>query len=318
MENKMLRPLIQSPGTRELIDITIESNQGSSPFSPSATPKVSVVIPALNEARNLPHVLRLVPQWLHEVVLVDGRSTDGTVEIARSLWPNNHVVTKERRNRAPQREPAMQDRRSQGITLRLVDQKGRGKGSAMREGFEAATGDIIVVMDADGSNDPNEIPAFLGVLLAGADFAKGSRFLQGGGTLDMPLYRKLGNWSFVLIVRLLFGGSYTDLCYGYNAFWSRIVRDLKLEASGFEIETLMNVRAQRLGLKIAEVPSFEYKRIYGESNLRTIPDGWRVVKTILNEGVKHYRGILKVDPQLKVRVPIKETIYQENDRSVKA
>jgi glycosyltransferase involved in cell wall biosynthesis len=250
---------------------------------------VSVVIPALNEAQNLPHVLRLVPQWLHEVVLVDGRSTDGTVEIARSTWPNNHIVAKERRSRAAQQESAERDRRKQGITLRLVDQKGKGKGSAMREGFEAATGDIIVVLDADGSNDPNEIPAFLGVLLAGADFAKGSRFLQGGGTLDMPLYRKLGNWSFVLMVRLLFGGSYTDLCYGYNAFWARIVPDLDLQASGFEIETVMNVRAQRLGLKIAEVPSFEYKRIYGSGRLKTVPDGWRVLKTIFTEAVQRYR-----------------------------
>ena len=97
------------------------------------------------------------------------------------------------------------------------------------------------------------------------------------------------------MVRLLFGGSYTDLCYGYNAFWARIVPDLELQASGFEIETVMNVRAQRLGLKIAEVPSFEYKRIYGSGRLKTVPDGWRVLKTIFTEAFRRTQA----EPVLK-------------------
>jgi hypothetical protein len=139
------------------------------------------------------------------------------------------------------------------------------------------------MLDADGSTDPAEIPRFVGMLLGGMDFAKGSRFLQGGGTADMPLYRKLGNWSFVAMVRVLFGGSYTDLCYGYNAFWRRVLDDLQLDGNGFEIETIMNVRALRRGLKLAEVPSFEAERFYGQSHLKTIPDGWRVLKAIGRE-----------------------------------
>lgn len=217
--------------------------------------RVSVVIPALNEAENLPHVLPRIPAWVHEVILVDGQSTDRTVEVAQALWPS----------------------------IRVIMQEGRGKGAALRAGFAAATGDIIVMLDADGSTDPGEIPAFVETLVAGADFAKGSRFIEGGGTADMPLYRMMGNGVFVYLVRFLFGGRYSDLCYGYSAFWRSVVPQLRLSGTGFEIETQMNVRALKAGLKIAEVPSFEAERLYGTSRLKTIPDGWRVLKTILGE-----------------------------------
>jgi glycosyltransferase involved in cell wall biosynthesis len=218
-------------------------------------PTVSVVIPTLNEAKNLPHVLPRIPKWVHEVILVDGYSKDDTIAVARKLWPE----------------------------IRVVFQEGKGKGAALRSGFAAATGDIIVMLDADGSTDPAEIPAFVGTLLSGADFAKGSRFLQGGGTADMHWFRRLGNWFLMMLVRLNFGGHYSDLCYGYNAFWKQTLPKLSLDADGFEIETLMNIRALQQQLRIAEVPSFEAKRVHGTSNLRTIPDGWRVLKTIMRE-----------------------------------
>jgi glycosyltransferase involved in cell wall biosynthesis len=217
--------------------------------------RVSVVIPALNEAKNLPHVLPLIPRGVHEVILVDGQSTDGTDTVAREMLPG----------------------------IRLVKQHGPGKGSALCTGFAAATGEIIVMLDADGSMDPREIPLFVDALTDGADLVKGSRFLRGGGTSDMPLYRKLGNACFVRTVRQLFGGMSTDLCYGYSAFWTRILPQLRLDATGFEIETQMALRAQWAGLRVVEVPSFEARRIYGSSNLRTIPDGWRVSKQILRE-----------------------------------
>jgi glycosyltransferase involved in cell wall biosynthesis len=252
---------------------------------------VTVVIPALNEEENLPHVLPGIREWVDEVVLVDGHSHDRTVEVARQLCPG----------------------------IRVIAQEGRGKGAALRTGFAAATGDIIVMLDADGSTDPAEIPAYVGALLSGADFAKGSRFLQGGGTADMPLYRKLGNWGFVVLVRLLFGGSYTDLCYGYNAFWKRMIFALELDGDGFEIESMMNVRALRAGLNVTEVPSFEFKRVYGEGRLRTIPDGWRVLRTIVAEARQRRCRQIRQRPDPAHRSSIRDRLAtMAPDRSTSA
>ncbi len=225
-------------------------------------PSISIVIPAMNEAKNLPHVLPRIPTWVHEVIVVDGRSTDDTVSVARELLP----------------------------TVRIVEQTGRGKGNALRAGFAAATGDLIVMLDADGSTDPDEIIVYVAGLLAGADFVKGSRFMQGGGTDDMTILRRLGNWGFVTLTKMLFGGQFTDLCYGYISFRREVLSDLCLDADGFEIETLMNLRALRSKLRIAEVPSWEAPRIHGESNLQTWPDGWRVLKTIFREWSSSRKG----------------------------
>jgi glycosyltransferase involved in cell wall biosynthesis len=234
-------------------------------FNDQQVPKVSVVIPTLNEEENLVYVLPGIQQWADEVVLVDGHSSDQTVSTALQLCPS----------------------------IRVVMQEGSGKGAALRNGFAAATGDIIIMLDADGSTDPSEIPMFVGALLSGADFAKGSRFLQGGGTEDMPFYRKLGNWGFVQIVRLLFGSHYTDLCYGYNAFWKRVLPLLDLDCNGFEVETMMNIRALKAGLRITEVPSFEFPRVHGQGRLKTIPDGWRVLKTIFWEAANRGSNIIR-------------------------
>ncbi len=223
---------------------------------PMGAPAISVIIPALNEAENLPHVLPKVPGWVDEVIVVDDHSTDDTVAVAKDLRPDVRIVTN---RRAP------------------------GKGNALQAGWEAATGEIIVQVDADGSEDPAEIPAFVGALLAGADYAKGSRFIPGGGTADMTRLRKAGNRAFVWMVRALFGARFTDLCYGYNGFWARVVPQLQIDADGFEIEAMLNIRAVRNGLRIAEVPSFEAERIHGVGRLVTFPDGWRVLRTIAAE-----------------------------------
>ncbi len=233
------------------------------PLQAESSVRVSVVIPTLNEAKNLPHVLPRIPSWVHEVVLIDGGSTDGTAEVAKELWPDAVVV--------------------QDLTP--------GKGAALRRGFEVASGDIIVMIDADGSMNPGEIRAFVGALMGGADFAKGSRFCHGGGTADMEWYRKLGNATLTRMVRAAFGGRYSDLCYGYNAFWRQTIHSLDLQADGFEIETLMNIRALRAGLNVTEVPSYEARRIHGTSNLNTVKDGFRVLRTIVQE-----RFVTRFDP----------------------
>ncbi|MET8984088.1 glycosyltransferase family 2 protein [Nonomuraea wenchangensis] len=225
-------------------------------MQPSAADvSVTVIVPAMNEADNLPHVFATLPEWIDEVILVDGNSTDDTVAVARKLRPD----------------------------LRVVVQTRRGKGNALIEGFQAAKGDIIVMIDADGSTDGREIRSFVDALLAGADFAKGSRYAPGGGSDDLSPVRSLGNKALTGLTNLLYGTRYTDLCYGYNAFWARHLDALNLDCDGFEIETLMNVRAAKAGLVISEVPSHERSRIHGTSNLNAVRDGLRVLRTILRE-----------------------------------
>ncbi|HEY1359144.1 MAG TPA: glycosyltransferase family 2 protein [Thermoleophilaceae bacterium] len=228
-------------------------------ISEKSSLRITVVIPTLNEAENLPHVFDRLPlEDIHEVILVDGFSTDGTVDVARRLCSEVRVVRQER----------------------------RGKGNALACGFAAATGDIIVMLDADGSADPAEIPLYVSALVAGADFAKGSRFVEGGGSDDITVSRRWGNRGLNGLVNLLYRTKYTDLCYGYNAFWSHCLPVMNVDCDGFEVETLINIRVARAGLEVVEVPSYEYDRMHGESNLRTFRDGWRVLGTIFKERLR--------------------------------
>ncbi len=229
-------------------------------------PRVSVVIPALNEERNLPYVASRMPTDIDEIVLVNGPSIDNTAEVARQLWPD-------------------------GVH---IDQTRKGKGNALACGFAAASGDIIVMIDSDGSTDPAEIPRYVATLISGTDFAKGSRFIQGGGSDDITKFRQFGNKGLNSIVNILFSTRFTDLCYGYNAFWRRCLDAMRLPdihalpqqwGDGFEVEALINVRVAVSNLKIAEVCSYEKARIYGSSNLRAVTDGMRVLSTIRKEYV---------------------------------
>lgn len=216
---------------------------------------VTMIVPTLNEALNLPYVLPKIPSWVDEIIIVDGLSSDNTVEVARRLRPDVKVVIEAR----------------------------KGKGAALQAGFAAATGDVIIIVDADGSMDPAEAILFLEALKSGAEFVKGSRFLSGGGTDDMSTFRMVGNWGLTKVVQLLYGVKHSDLCYGYIGFWRRTLHLLNPKTDGFEIDALLNLRALSGGLKVVEVPSFEAKRVHGESNLRAVPDGWRVLKTIIKE-----------------------------------
>jgi hypothetical protein len=249
---------------------------------------VSVIIPALNEARNLPHVFEALPDWISEVVLVDGKSTDDTVAVARRLRPDVRVLT----------------------------QEGCGKGDALLAGFAASTGDIIVALDADGSTDAREIVRFVTALIAGADFVKGSRFASGGGSADMTMTRRLGNKFLRALVNQLFGTRYTDLCYGYNAFWARHLDTLALDCAGFEVEALMNIRAATVGLVVQEVPSFEHRRIHGVSNLKVVPDGRRIVHVITREWLTSRRAKrVKVQPALTDDLPLSDLRVQSDPTS---
>jgi len=239
-----------------------------------SVPRVSVIIPTLNEAENLPYILPHLPE-IHELILVDGLSTDGTIEVAQRLYPD----------------------------CRVVHQTRRGKGNAICCGLEACTGDIVVLLDADGSADPHEIPRFVEALVAGADYAKGSRFLPGGGSLDITALRRSGNWALTGLVNALFRTSYTDLCYGFNAGWLSCFRSISLNGDGFEVETMINIRIAKAKLRVVEVPSLEQARIHGVSNLSTFRDGWRVLRTILLERLRPQDGLVPaLDEQLVEQV----------------
>jgi glycosyltransferase involved in cell wall biosynthesis len=218
-----------------------------------AAPTVSVIIPALNEAENIGWVLQRIPSMVDEVIVVDGLSHDGTLDVAKRIRADV-IAVKELR---------------------------RGKGVAMRAGFAAARGDYLVVMDADGSMDPHEIGRYVDALDSGYELVKGSRYLQGGGSSDLTAYRGLGNSALRGFANLLFRTDFTELCYGYFALRRDTLPRLALSADGFEIETQVVVRAVAAGLRVAEVPSFETPRRHGESNLHPIRDGIRIVRELL-------------------------------------
>jgi glycosyltransferase involved in cell wall biosynthesis len=232
--------------------------------------RISVVIPALNEARNLQFVLPYIPSIVDEVILVDGNSTDDTALVAQKLLP----------------------------TIRIIEQAGKGKGNALKAGFAACTGDIIVMLDADGSANPGEIPLFVEALKGGSDFAKGSRFIQGGGSRDITWLRSLGNYALSKCVNFFFLARFSDLCYGYNAFWRHCLDYVEIDCDGFEIETLLNLRVHQARLRIIEIPSFEYRRVHGESKLHTFRDGWRVLKAIMKERIKMFSPSQLPRPEL--------------------
>jgi len=243
----------------------LEEHAPGSPRAHKAEPTVSIVIPAKNEAPNLPDVFAAFHAEPYEVILVYGDSLDDTVDVARQLCPD----------------------------ITVVGQTRKGKGNALACGFAVAKGDFIVMLDADGSTDPAEIPRFVEALKQGADFAKGSRFMPGAGSSDISRLRQGGNYFLNKIVNLIYGTRYTDLCYGYNAFRRECLSVIDLEVGeestdpgamrwgdGFEVETLINVRIAKAGLVVAEVPSFEHSRHFGSSNLNAFSDGIRVLRTI--------------------------------------
>ncbi|HEX7069393.1 MAG TPA: glycosyltransferase family 2 protein, partial [Rhodothermales bacterium] len=141
------------------------------------SPAVSVVIPAKNEVRNIGWVLERIPTYVDEVIIVDGLSSDGTLDVARMLMPN--IVE--------------------------VHERRPGKGAALRAGFAAATGDYVVMLDADGSMDPAEIDRYVERLDEGYDLVKGSRFLPGGGSVDITRLRAIGNAGLLGLANTVLG-----------------------------------------------------------------------------------------------------------------
>lgn len=283
----------------EIIDATTDVHRSTPALRSvpqAAKLKLSVVIPTLNEASNIGWVLDRLPSDTYEVIVVDGQSVDHTIAVVHRHWPSAKVIL----------------------------EQARGKGAALSAGLLRVTGDIAVIIDADGSMDPAEIPSLVGALLAGADVVKGSRATAGGGSHDLSNLRRLGNWALTRSANAIYGQRWRELCYGYAAFWSDVLPLLGVaelagspEASdltnisivedttplssstntrhrmfygqGFEIEAILFCRAARAGLRVAEVFSFEHRRRSGDSNLETWRDGWRVMTAVLHE--RAYRTV---------------------------
>jgi glycosyltransferase involved in cell wall biosynthesis len=205
---------------------------------------VSVIVCTKNEAGNIQKVLSKIPRWVDEILLVDGHSTDGTVEKARSSRPD----------------------------IRVIYQLKKGKGDALKYGVRLSTGNIIVVLDADGTYPPNELYKFVDAIKMGYEYAKGTR-LQNGKPSCMPWRRWLGNKILALTTNLLFGTKYTDICSGYTAFSKEAFQKLNLESDGFEMEQELVVKAKLGGLKVIEIPHKYDLRIYGESKTRDLTQG---------------------------------------------
>jgi glycosyltransferase involved in cell wall biosynthesis len=222
--------------------------------------KISVIIPTWNEEKNLPIVLRDIKNYFknekynYEIIVVDKYSTDKTIKIARKFG------------------------------AKILYDSG-GKGSALRKGMKYAKGDIIITMDADCSNIAKEMGLLIEGIKCGYDICMGSRFIQGGGTEDMPLHRMIANKIFIFIVNLFWGMKYSDLCYGYRSFSKKAIKKLKLESDGFGIETEISIKAAKEKLKVIEVPSFEKSRRYGKGKLKTFRDGLVILKRIIKEAI---------------------------------
>ena len=265
---------------------------------PAALPTVSVIIPYLDEEQNLPVVLDDLPASLNEVVLVDGQSRDRSADIAREHRPD----------------------------AVFINQHSAGKGAASIAGLLAATGDIVVLMDADCSMRTSDIDRFVEKLLDGADVVHGSRNLPGGGSSDFTRVRAAGNSGLTRLANLFYGVTWSDLTFGYVAMWRDVVSTLHLGrlidgpahplynpkdgtrnrpnayGHGFEVEVLLLCRAARAGLSIEEIPSFEQKRRQGTSNLNAFRDGLRVANALFRERIAPV-GPLQIEAQHPERIP---------------
>lgn len=238
-------------------------------------PAITTIIPTRNEARNLPRVFSHLPTELHEVIVVDGHSVDDTLAAVRRLRADARIIVQDR----------------------------WGKSNALACGLAAATGDIIVMLDADGSADPSEIPQLVSVLLNGADFAKGTRFPSHGADSSITGLRRIVNRALSALVNALFHTNYSDPCYGFSAFWRRHIPVLGLNEESsirtagnrlfqddrFEVDTLINIRVARAGLTVREVVSYEYPQIHKVSNVDVLNDSLRILTSIAAERYRSRR-----------------------------
>jgi len=225
------------------------------------------VIPAYNEEKTIGEVLSKTISVMeslgrpYEIIVVDDGSTDRTLEVASTYK----------------------------VTV-LSNGRNKGKGYALRKGFQHARGDVIVTIDSDGAHDPKDIPEMLKLIFNGADVVSGSRFLGASKDFTSSLNR-LGNFLINSIIMVLTGKRITDSQTGFRAIKKEILEKLCLESIGYEIETELTVKTLKNGFIFQEKPIACKKRRYYNSKLRVLYDGIKILKTILksnfNSKIKH-------------------------------
>ena len=218
---------------------------------------LSIVVPDYNEEHTISDVIdRLIATlqktgFAFEVIVVDDCSRDSSAGISLSKHAKVYSLKQH-----------------------------MGKGYALRAGFSKAKGEIIVTIDSDGSNRPEELPLLLKPILHGqADLVIGSRF-SGNAPTSGKRFNAAGVRIFNLMIRILTGAAVSDSQSGYRAMKSAVLEDLSLKSGGYEIESEMLVKIARRGFRVAEMPvSFE-QRTYGRSTLDPIVDGFKILKSI--------------------------------------
>lgn len=211
--------------------------------------KVSVLIPAYNEEEGLPKVIEEIPDVVDEIIVVDDGSTDRTFEVAKNF---NVKVCRHETN--------------------------RGKTAAIYTGVENATGDIIVLTDADYTYPGSAIVELVEEVGNGADLVIGSRFMKN--PKNVPRFNSIGNRIFSFLAAYISGEYITDSQSGLRAFKKDLLEKLRIKAKGLEFETEMTAKVAKLGYKIVEVP-IEYRERVGESKLRPVTDGFRMFLSLL-------------------------------------
>ena len=188
--------------------------------------RISVVIPAYNEENRLPGVLKRIPEFVDEVIVVDDGSSDGTYDVAKAF--------------------SEKDPRVKAVKL----EKNCGKGCAMREGVRQSTGDVVVFMDADGQHKPEDIIKLIEPIVRGeADLVIGAR---KGDLQKRPFHRRLSNIISTKLIRWKIKSYVYDTQSGFRAFRREFLP--KIESDRYEVETEMLIKAAKMGARIREVP----------------------------------------------------------------
>lgn len=218
--------------------------------------KVSVVAVSLNEAKTILDVLKKIPMdVVDEILVVDGRSTDGTYELVKKAG------------------------------YKIVYQEGKGRGAAFRTGFKQVKGDIIVMLSSDGNERPGDIRNLVNKINEGYDLVIAARFGQGKSD-DVTPIRNFGNWALTASCNLFGGIKVSDSMNGFRALTRDAMERMNIQANDFSIEGEITVKAGKLKMKIAEVPTIEDARLHGYSRLSTLKDGWRIFKRIVKVGLQ--------------------------------